>query len=170
MTPRAPHHRATVALLVLTLAWAVPRSAAAQGGDFAAAITGAASATIRGFAPSTGRTGVTWSLQMETPGGDNVIMVYREGAGRPAPGTYGLVDFTTKARRPRSGDLVASVHLHDSILPGSRGFDTVQGTLTVTASSDASVEGEFSLTAHHSSSPALGVTVTGTFTSHDKSE
>jgi hypothetical protein len=141
-------------------------AAATQGGEFQAKVSGAATASLKGFAPSTGRPGVGWTLQMETPGAGNVIMIVREGAGRPDPGTYTLVDAATRLRSPAAGHLVASVLLHDSILPGP-GFDTVRGTLTVTDSSDTSVHGTFTITARNSKSPSHGVTVTGSFKSRN---
>lgn len=172
MIKASARHGAYLAFLVLTLACAEPEGATAQAqsGEFIAKVTGAATTTLQGFALASGRAGVGWSLQMETPGADNIIMIVREGAGRPATGTYDLVDFTTKSRHPSSSDLVASVTLHDSVLPGNNGFNTVRGTLTVTASSATSVVGEFTLTAHHSRSPASGVTVKGSFKSRERSE
>lgn len=157
----------SLGLFALTAACAEAPAAAAQGGTFRAQLTGAADATLEGYAPSSSRPGVAWTLQMETPGGDNDITMLREGAGRPDPGTYALVDVTTKMGNAASGDIVVAVRLHDSVLPGG-GFDTVRGTLTVTASSEASVEGEFTLTAHHSTNPDRSVVVTGTFKSHNR--
>ena len=157
---------ATIVLMTAACGGA-PTGGAGQGGQFDADLAGIVTTHLSGFATSSGQTGVTWTLQLITPGGDNTITMMWEGDGRPDPGAYPLVDFTTSLTGAPPGHFVGAVVLDDGLLPGD-GFDNLNGTFTVSRSTPGSVSGSFSLTAFHSSSPASRLAVTGTFSSTNK--
>jgi hypothetical protein len=154
-------------LLTLTACSGSTLDVAAQG-TFTADLSGAVTAQLSGLAGSQGRPGVTWTLTLITPGGENNIMMFREGAGRPEPGTYPLFDYVTSIGGAPAGHLVAGMQLGAAVMPGSVGFDTVRGTLVVTESSATLVVGTFTIVASLSRDPGSTVHVDGTFTSDNK--
>ena len=151
--------------LSFTLAACVGSAAdgAAQFGTFTANVTGAATAQFQGMAVPSGDNAVGWMLQFMEDNGSGHVMIQNDVGGRPGPGTYALVDFTTAAGGGGPpGRLIASLTLDPGILPGG-GFESVSGTITIDSSATRAVVGSFTITAAHSGSPASAVTVTGTF-------
>lgn len=67
----------------------------------------------------------------------------------------------------RGWPVLTAAVLSATIVPGV-GFNRLSGTMTITSSSDASVEGEFSFQARHADDPASLVTISGTFRSRNE--
>ena len=142
-----------------------PVGSAGQGGTFDATVTGAANAQLTGYAGSQGQAGTVWVLQLTATDVENHIEISKEGVGRPGPGAYPLVDYTTSETGSAPPNyFVASVTLNPSLGAGP-GFDRLTGTMTVTQSRAGSVAGTFTMTASLSTNPASTITVTGTFAS-----
>ncbi len=139
------------------------------GGRFEAVISGAdpLATELAGFATSSGGAGVTWSLQLLTPGGENSILLVTEGVGRPAPGTYRVANYAATDASPPKGQYIALVALADDIL-GATGFSSVKGTLTVVSSSSSAVAGCFDFSAVSQGTPGPRVAVAGTFAAGNK--
>ena len=156
--------RTALGVLFLSVAacGGTPTGGANQGGQFTADLSGVVTTRLTGTAGSQGRVGVTWTLLLVHTDAESSISVFIDGDGRPAPGTYPLVDFTTHNTSPVPGVLVGAVVLGNGVLPGP-GFDILSGTFTVTSSTPTSVVGTFLMTAAHSSSPGTVLQVSGTF-------
>ncbi len=69
----------------------------------------------------------------------NVTTVFRENSARPEPGTYTIYD--TEDGTPTANDFLAAYVFAQTASIGA--FNSVSGTLTITASSDAEVTGTF---------------------------
>ncbi|MDH3404599.1 MAG: hypothetical protein OEP45_13335 [Acidobacteriota bacterium] len=133
------------------------------GGHFTA-VVGAAdepATELAGFATSSGRAGAGWSVQVLTPGGANSILLMTQGAGRPDPGTYPVIDYVGADASPQPGQYVAAVALEQQLL-GASGFFSVKGTFTVASSTPDAVAGCFTFSAADMQRTA-SVSVEGTF-------
>lgn len=95
-------------------------------------------------------------------GGSGHFMIQNDLGGRPAPGTYPLVDLATAASGGPAGRLIAAFELDPAIMSGG-GFESVSGTITFTSSANRAVAGTFTIKASQAGDPNSGVTITGTF-------
>ena len=117
-----------------------------------------------GFAVSSGRPGVGWSLQLLTPGGDRSLLFVTEGAGRPTGDEYTIANYEDT---PLPGGTYSVLVALDGDALGASGFHSTNGTLFISASSEDSVSGSFEFEAV----PFGGgtkIAVSGRFTSTNK--
>lgn len=127
-------------------------------GQFTVTITTATPLTFSGTASSVARPTVGFTAFFIGDDLDSGLTLVFEGVGRPGVGTYPIADFiATDATAP--GQVLMSVNA-----PGDgHDLSSVNGTLTITASSSSAVSGRFTF---QGSAGVAGVTgtVEGTFT------
>jgi hypothetical protein len=161
----------TVSTLFTLVATAGCTANAQQAGDFTMTVTAptGAPAQLTGFAPSfsSDRMG-QWYVQLVTPGGQSSLMLLYAGAGRPATGTYRIVDVIANDGKAPAGEFVALGNVDPAVL-SVQGLGSLDGTITITSSSSTSVAGTFTYRAGVAGR-ATGVTITGQFRSRNKEQ
>ncbi|MGE0556378.1 MAG: hypothetical protein AB7R55_23365 [Gemmatimonadales bacterium] len=155
-------------LLVLTTllpgcGGAPPGQDPGRTGRFTASVSTGSEREISGFAVSDGKAGVGWSMTFTTPGGGEGMLWITEGAGRPEPGTYKIVDAIASDMSPPAGEYVATVNMEGT----DYDLQSVSGTLTITESSASAVSGRFSFSGRRGTADQTG-TVEGTFTTTNR--
>jgi hypothetical protein len=156
--------------IALTLA-ACGSTEAQRAGSFTANIVVGTSAPVQitGFAPSFSSESLGgWYAQMTTPGGASTILLLYGGAALPPVGRHQIADFVGSGAEPPRGRFVATGNLDPQLLVVS-GFQSVTGTVDITASSLDAVEGTFTYRARQTAD-GKAVTVEGTFTTANKAQ
>ena len=133
-------------------------------GCYEATVTGPSGETAQmsGFAQSFGSHAEdAWQARLMTPGGESGITLMHGGAGLPSTGEYLIEDFGAHAGKPPAGGFLAmgTAYLDAS---AASGFQSVTGTVVITASSSSWVEGTFTCEGRDPQSGAT-VTVEGRF-------
>lgn len=155
-------------LAALVLAGTAGAASGQQAGSSDVTITPASGGPVQfqGFAQSMGSTSHRqWSVQLIHPGGASSVLMFYNGDTRPPTGEYEMVDFVANDAQPPVGKFVATGSLAGD-LP-LLGFQSLEGTVVITASSATSIEGTFEYTARDSQNGST-VTVSGTFTSRNQ--
>lgn len=163
------HRAAPIALLLTTVVCVTSGhgGSASHGLDdceFEASIRGATEVDLCGFAISSGREAVGWSLQLVTPGGDNSLLFVTEGAGRPVEPEYEIVSYA--GGPPIANKYTVLVALDRNVL-GATGFHSTTGTLSISRSSPDQVTGTFEFRAV-AFSGGSAISVRGAFTSRNQ--
>lgn len=115
------------------------------------------SAELSGFASSFGSgADAVWYAQLTVPGGGYGMMLTMQGEPLPPPGEFVIDDFMANGAEPPTGRFLAT---GNADLQGStvKGFQSVEGTIVITASSSSWVEGTFQ---YEGRDPESGGTVT----------
>jgi len=145
--------------LLLGCGGAPPGEDPGRAGRFTASVSTGSEKEMSGFAISDGKPGVGWSMTFTTPGGDEGMLWITEGAGRPEPGTYKIVDAVASDMSPPAGEYIATVNMEGT----DHDLQSVSGTLTITESSASAVSGRFSFSGRRGDTEQTG-TVEGSFT------
>lgn len=115
-------------------------------------------AQMSGFATAFGSTdakGAGWAVQFIVPGGASGMMLIMRGEKLPPPGEFPIDDFMANDADPPEGSFIASGNA-DLQGSGVKGFQSVEGTVVITASSSSWVQGSFQ---YQGRDPESGATV-----------
>lgn len=165
MTSRSVFMSAAGAMLLLAaapsgtaLGQALECEGPAPVGCFEATVSAeGASEELSGFAKSFGSSAdAMWYVQLIVPGGASGMMMTLQGEPLPPPGEFVIDNFEANDGKPPAGKFVAT---GNADLQGSavKGFQSVAGTVVITASSSSWVEGTFE---YEGRDPRSGGTVT----------
>lgn len=137
------------------------------GSEFQLNVSGPSAAEACGRAVSgEGSGGDDWGVQLLSTTDITQINIWTHSSGRPATGTYHIVDHTAVDASPPGGDYVMLAFFDEASLGIT--LTSVSGTLTILSSSADQVSGTFEISAREGTEGAAEFTMAGSFTAENE--